>query len=222
MKILIVEDDIDIANSLKKNLLLENYKVYLASSAFETYQQIDKHRVDLVLLDWRLPDESGFEICRKIRGRGSSLPVIMLTALSDTKNKIAALDIGADDYITKPFEAHEVIARIKAVTRRSHQRFNTIEFSNFSLNQTTHEITVNNKVIKLSEKEFDLLLYFLQNSGSILSKDELIQKVWKLGFEPGTNVIEATIKNLRKKLTLHSDKKLIRTVYGEGYIFVEE
>lgn len=222
MKILIVEDDFSIAESLRKNFFSENINVSLSKDGVGIPELICKTNFDVIILDWRLPNESGFEICRKIRSSGSVIPIIILTALNNTKNKVAALDVGADDYITKPFEFEELLARIKAISRRSNHSFHIVEFYGYRLNIVTHELHFNGTTIKLSEKEFEVLNYMFENKGKIISKDELGKNIWKISFSPGTNIIEATIKNLRKKLDEHSQNKIIKTVYGEGYLFVED
>ena len=220
MKILIAEDDESIANSLKKNLISEGYEVIIVNNGQTALDTVVKEEFDLIILDWRMPKKTGYEVCQEIRKSGSKIPIVLLTALSEISNKIDALNIGADDYITKPFSFEEVLARIKAVTRRYKTASNFIEFDNLSLNLFTRELQTPNELIKLPEKEFDLLKYFLNNKGIIISKESLSQNVWKLQFSSGTNVIEATVKNLRKKLEDATSKKFIKTIYGEGYLFI--
>lgn len=219
MEILIAEDEIRIAESLKKNFLQAGHHALIAKDGEETLNMLDKIEFDLLLLDWRMPKLSGLEVCKKIRSTGSEIPVILLTALTDISNKVEALDAGADDYITKPFSFDEVIARINAVSRRYKSSVNTITFGDNHLNLITRVITTPKAQIKLTDKEFDLLKFFLDNRGTIISKETICEKVWGLPFTPQTNIVEAAVKNLRKKLEESIEQKFIKTIYGEGYIF---
>lgn len=219
MEILIAEDEIRIAESLKKNFLQAGHHALIAKDGEETLNMLDKIEFDLLLLDWRMPKLSGLEVCKKIRGTGSEIPIILLTALTDISNKVEALDAGADDYITKPFSFDEVMARINAVARRYKSSVNTITFGDSHLNLITRVITTPKAQIKLTDKEFDLLKFFLDNRGTIISKETICEKVWNLPFTPQTNIVEAAVKNLRKKLEEIIEQKFIKTIYGEGYIF---
>ena len=222
MEILIAEDDISIANSLKKNFLEDGHHAVVVGNGADAITMLEKIEFDAILLDWRMPKKNGLETCREIRKSGNKIPIILLTALSEVSNKIEALNIGADDYITKPFSFEEVLARIKAVTRRFQNSNNTLEFENLSLNLITRELETPKGFVKLPDKEFELLKYFIQNKGSIISKETLCEDVWKLTFDPGTNIVEATVKNLRKKLEENTSQKFIRTIYGEGYLFIAD
>lgn len=222
MKILIAEDEQIIANSLIKNFKEEGYSTVYCRNGNEVLTQIPQNNFDVVLLDWRMPNMTGIEVCNQLRKSGYNKPIILLTALSEISNKIEALNLGADDYITKPFSFEELLARIHAVCRRYSSASRTVEFDNMELNMFTRIIKTKNQSIKLSEKEFDLLKYFLDNKGQILNKDKLCKDVWKLPFMPGTNIVEVTVKNLRKKLESDSDKRYIQTIYGEGYLFITE
>lgn len=219
MEILIVEDESSIADSLKKNFLAEGHHAIIASDGEAAINSVSKIQFDAILLDWRIPKMSGLQVCKKLRDTGNSTPVILLTALNEISNKVEALNAGADDYITKPFSFEEVMARIKAVLRRYNLTTNTLPFGDFSLNLIERTVDSPNGVLKLSEKEFDLLRYFILNKGSIISRDQICEKVWELKVSPLTNVIEVTVKNLRKKLESCTNKKFIKTIYGEGYIF---
>jgi len=222
MDILIVEDEKSIANSLKKNFNDEGFEVKIAIDGEKALETISKNEFDILLLDWRLPKISGIEVCKRLRTSGYNKPIILLTALTDISNKIEALNLGADDYITKPFSFDEVFARIQAVNRRYNSTSRVINFNSYKLNLFTRILETPTENIKLSEKEFDLLKYFIDKKGQIINKDQLCQDVWDLPFTPNTNLVEVTIKNLRKKLESNTDKKYIRTIYGEGYIFITE
>ncbi len=219
MEILIAEDEIRIADSLKKNFLQSGHHAIIAKDGEETLSMLHKIQFDLLLLDWRMPKLSGLEVCRKIRSGGSEIPIILLTALTDISNKVEALNAGADDYITKPFSFTEVMARINAVARRYKSSANSIVFGDNTLNLITRVVTTPKTQIKLTDKEFDLLKFFLDNRGIIISKELICEKVWNLPFSPKTNIVEAAVKNLRKKLEETTEQKFIKTIYGEGYIF---
>jgi len=220
VKVLIVEDEKQIAESLKKSFEEEKYSAKICFNGEDALNTISENRFDIILLDWRIPKVTGVEVCRRVREAGDKTPIILLTALTDVKNKIEAFNVGADDYITKPFSIGEVLARINAVVRRSKVTSSSIVLENFSLNLITHTLHTPKGELKLTEKEFELLRYFLDNQESLISKEKLCEDVWKLPFTPSTNIVEVTIKNLRKKLEEYTGKKYIKTAYGEGYIFI--
>lgn len=222
MEILIAEDEKQIADSLKKNFLAEGHNAFIAADGHAALQAVEKIVFDAILLDWRMPGISGFEVIKILRQKGFQTPIILLTALADISNKIEALNAGADDYITKPFSFEEVLARIQASVRRFNSTTTFIPFGNLSLNLITHSLDTPTKSIKLSEKEFDLLHFFLLNKGRILSKEILCEKVWDSKCIPSTNFIEVTLKNLRKKIEAENSKHYIKTIYGEGYIFLAD
>ena len=221
MKILIAEDEEPIANSLLKNFKEEGHKPVIAIDGEKALELISEQEFDAVLLDWRMPKISGIEVCKTLRKSNFNKPIILLTALSDISNKIEALNHGADDYITKPFSFDEVMARLMVVSRRYSTLSRNIIFDNNDLNLFTRILKTPIENIKLSEKEFDLLKYFLEHQDKIITKEELCLEVWQLPFTPETNIVEVTIKNLRKKLEYSSEKKYIQSVYGEGYIFIK-
>lgn len=222
MEILIAEDDLQIALSLKKNFEEEKNHSIIAEDGQKALELASQIRFDLVILDWRMPRLTGLEVCRHLREKGHKVPIILLTALSDISNKVDALNSGADDYVTKPFSFEELSARIKAVMRRYEKSSDVIECAHFDLVLSDHLLKNGSKSIKLSDKEFELLRYFITNRGFILSKDQIAENVWKIKFNLSTNIVEATIKNLRKKLEEISNRNLIRTVYGEGYVYTPD
>ncbi len=222
MEILIAEDDEQIANSLKKNLAEEGHHVMVANDGQEALRSIDSILFDVVILDWRMPKVTGVEVCKHIRNSGNKVPVILLTALSQVANKVEALKYGADDYITKPFSFEELNARIQAVVRRYQTNSNELTVANLNLDLLNRKVFTPRGEISLTGKEFDLLKYLISHKGFIISKEELTKTVWDWNFSTGTNVIEVTIKNLRKKLEEKLGKNLIKSVYGEGYIFISE
>ena len=222
MKILIAEDEKSIANSLRKNFIEEGHDAIIAEDGEIALNLISKNEFDTILLDWRMPKLTGIEVCDKLRKSGFKKAIILITALSDISNKIEALNMGADDYITKPFSFEEVTARINAVLRRYNSFSPIIKCKDFEINILTRILSIKNENIKLSDKEFELLKYFLDHKGQIISKDTLSKDVWNLSFTPETNFVEVTLKNLRKKLEDNSKNKYIKTVYGEGYIFLDD
>jgi len=219
MKILIAEDEKPIANSLMKNLDSYGFEAAIVNNGEAVLDELLNKHYDLLLLDWRMPKKSGYQVCVELRKSGNLIPIILLTALNDVSNKVDALKAGADDYITKPFSIEEVKARIDALLRRSHSAESKINYGVFSLNLVTHSIEAKSVSIKLSEKEFELLNFLTANQGLVISKEVLHEKVWGLSFSPSTNFVEVTVKNLRKKIEVLTDKKCIKTIYGEGYVF---
>jgi DNA-binding response OmpR family regulator len=222
MKILIVEDEKKIAESLRKNFQENEFETEVCFDGTSALKEISNNKFDIILLDWRIPEVSGIEICKRIRSVKNFTPIILLTALSNISNKVEALDCGADDYITKPFSFEELFARVKAAVRRNKYISDKIDFDNISLNLITHILRIEDDEVKLSEMEFELLKYFLENKKQIISREKLCFDVWKLKFTPSTNVVDVTVKNLRKKLEEFSGKKFIKTVYGEGYLFISD
>lgn len=199
MNILLVEDDSNLALSLKKNLIDDGHYTTVADTGKKALELIKEFEFDLILLDWKLPDVSGIEICRIIRQNNIKIPIILLTILSSISNKIEALKTGADDYITKPFDVKELLARIEAVTRRYLENSTQLNYQELTLNLTTRKVYSHKGEINLTDREFELLRYFISHQGEIISKEDLFRDVWKIPYNPYTNVIEATIKNLRKK-----------------------
>ncbi len=220
MKILIVEDEKKIANSLKKNFNDEGFETTVCYNGTEALEVVSKEKFDLILLDWRLPEITGIDVCKRIRSANNLTPIILLTALTNITNKVEALDSGADDYVTKPFSFEEVLARVNAQIRRNKFSSNNIEFENLSLNLITHILETETESIKLPEMEFELLKYFLEKSNQIINRETLCEDVWKLRFTPSTNVVDVTVKNLRDKLEECTGNKFIKSVYGEGYLFI--
>jgi DNA-binding response OmpR family regulator len=223
MNVLIVEDESPLAQSLSRHFAEEGYYASSANNGEEALHLIEKEKFDVILLDWKMPKMNGIDFLKYLRSKGKETPVILLTALSRVTNKVEALELGADDYITKPFSFDELLARVKAVTRRSQPPIEYVNYGEISLDIPRRKVrTKNQSEIKLTEKEFDLLRYLIANKGSILSKEQLCSAVWELNFVPPTNICEATVKNLRKKLEDSIGKKIIKTVYGEGYTLISD
>jgi len=221
-KILVVEDDVSLREGLAFNLQREAYVVALASTAQEAVGMALSERPDLVILDLMLPGGSGFDVCRSIRAF-SKVPIIMLTAKGDPMDKIVGLEIGADDYVTKPFSLRELLARVKAALRRVAFEQQPLEESMLrcgSLELSLHErvVEVGGMTIDLQPKEFDLLAYFMRHQGVVLTRDRLLLNVW--GHEyVGERTVDVHIRRLRSKLEQHALDSLIGTVHGVGYVF---
>jgi len=223
MEILIAEDEIQIAEPLRKNFLEEGHHAMIANDGEEALNLADKIKFDVIILDWKMPKVSGLEVCKKLRQLKIKAPIILLTALTQISNKIEALNVGADDYLTKPFSFNELLARIKAVVRRYNITTETLEYDDLMLDILSRNVeTISGKNIDLSDKEFELLKYLIQNKGEVVDKEHLCKEIWNLDFVPKTNVCEVTIKNLRKKLEEKTGKKYIKTLYGEGYLLIAD
>lgn len=221
MNILIAEDEKDIAHSLRKNFEIEGYNSEVAYDGEEAIKLIQEKSFDLILLDWRMPKISGIQVLKFLREEKKlTIPTILLTALTDISNKVEALEFGADDYITKPFSFNELVARIHAIMRRYKSTNKEIKFNNCILDLITRTITCEENELRLTDKEFELFKYLLENEGEIISREKLCKNVWGLNFIPTTNIVEAAVKNLRKKLEELTGNKFIRTIYGEGYLFI--
>jgi DNA-binding response OmpR family regulator len=223
MEILIAEDETQIAEPLRKNFLEEGHHAIIAKDGEQALNLIDKIQFDVIVLDWKMPKISGIEVCNRIREANNKTPIILLTALTQLSNKVEALNSGADDYLTKPFSFKELLARIKAVVRRYNINIDTLEYGDLIIDLPNRKVeTVSGKNIDLTEKEFDLLKFFIYHKGDVIDKDTLCKEVWHLDFTPKTNVFEVTIKNLRKKVEEQTGKKYIKTLYGEGYLLIAE
>lgn len=218
MKILVIEDEHLIANALKKGLEQEHYTVDLAFDGLEGFDLASTGEYDLILLDLMLPKMDGFEVCRQIRDLQIHTPILMLTAKSQVEDKIKGFNCGADDYLTKPFAFEELLARIRALSRRPKNTSNKIiKIDDLSINLSTYEVTRDNKNISLSSKEYSLLECLMRHAGKILNKDQLIQHVWSYESDVLPNTVEVYIRNLRQKIDKPFKTKLIKTIRGFGY-----
>jgi DNA-binding response OmpR family regulator len=184
-------------------------------SGEDALTELDRHPVRMVVLDVGLPGIDGFEVCRSMRAR-SQVPILMLTARDEEPDRIVGLEVGADDYLTKPFSPRELAARIKAILRRTDPQpaHGVIELGGVQLNRETHDVTIAGEVIELTAKEFDLLAYFLSNPGAVLSRDVLLDRVWGVEYPGGTRTVDVHVAQLRRKL---GRPNLIRTLRGSGY-----
>jgi len=220
MKILLIDDEPAITRMVERGLHPHGYEVLVASSGNDPLIHYAIPDVDLVLLDIGLPDRDGISVLADIRAMRRDLPVIMLTALDDVRSKVSALDGGADDYISKPFAFDELIARMRAVTRRSDQRSaSVIEYGDLRIDLLAHRVTRGSTMLDLSRREYGLLEYFARNPGRVLSRQQILMAVWEYDFEGESNVVDVYVRYLRTKLTQLGLGKVLVTVRGSGYRF---
>jgi len=219
MRILLVEDERKVADFIKKGLTEEGYAVDCAADGKEGMFMAEENNYDLIVLDILLPQFDGFQICRSLREKGISSRVIMLTAMDSTEDKIKGLDTGADDYLTKPFSFEELLARIRALLRRGQSGTQAkLEVADLTLDPRTRQVIRAGKEIKLSNKEYAILEYFIRNPGRVLTRTLLSEHVWNYDFESYTNVVDVYVNYLRNKIDRDFKQKLIHTVRGVGYV----
>jgi DNA-binding response OmpR family regulator len=222
MRVLLVEDDRDLGLALKAALEEEGYIIDLVQDGGEAlaYLQTDPIPYSLAVLDWMLPVMSGVELCQWLRSTGNPLPVLMLTAKDTLVDKIAGLDAGADDYLVKPFDVPELLARLRALLRRPPQlQSRQLQVGGLELNYDTYSVQAHDKTTILTLKEFQLLEYFMQHPNQILSSEQIRRRLWESGSEPLSNIVAAQIRLLRRKLMEVTTAPLIETVTGIGYRF---
>ena len=220
MRILIVEDDPAIARFLERGLAAHGHQSVSADNGHDGVIMAADESVDFVLLDIMLPGMDGQEVLRRIRARRPNLPVLMLTARDEVRDKVTALDSGADDYLTKPFDLEELLARMRALVRRADQpEASRIVMGDLKMDLRSHRVWRGEKSVELSSREFALLEYFVRNSGQVLSRQQILSAVWDYAFDPGSNVVDVYVSYLRNKLDRRGDPSLISTVRGAGYRF---
>lgn len=223
-RVLIVEDERRIARFLQMELEHEGMSTAIEDNGRRAYERIMQENYDLILLDVMLPDMDGFSICRKVREL-SQVPIIMLTAKDDIEDKVQGLDIGADDYITKPFATPELLARMRVVLRRQESQRETREaqeeilsVKNLTMYPARHEVKVDATPVELTKKEYDLLEYLLRNKRTVLTRDQILSNVWDYDYMGDTNVVDVYIRYLRQKLDDRFQEKYIHTMRGVGYV----
>ena len=223
-KIFIIEDETSIIQLVQHNLEKDGFIVSSAINGNEGLKDLKKFEPNLLLLDWMLPDLSGIEICKSIRKDKSfkNLPVIMLTAKGEEEDKIKGLDSGADDYLTKPFSYNELLARIKAILRRSDPKTvsDTLEFNDLRLDRLEKRVFRDSIEIKLGPTEFRLLEFFLINPKRVFSRDQILENVWPNNINVETRTIDVHVRRLRKSININNNKELIRTVRSSGYSLI--
>ncbi|MDQ3706820.1 MAG: response regulator transcription factor [Chloroflexota bacterium] len=221
MRVLVVDDDQRIRDNLKRHLSYDGYQVETASDANEAFRQIAETPPDLVVLDVMLPGMSGLEICRRIR-QVDDVPILMLTAKDTLEDKVGGLDSGADDYLVKPFQPEEMLARVRALLRRRQPQQQVLRFGTVTLDPSARQAWVGDRVVDLSSKEFDLLELLMRHPKQVLTRETFYDRVWGYDFSGESNILEVYVRYLRSKLEAAGAPKYIQTVRGVGYVLREE
>ncbi|PMP77450.1 MAG: DNA-binding response regulator [Chloroflexus aggregans] len=218
LHVVVIEDEPTIAESLRIGLTYEGMRVTVTGEGRSGLQIIEEQGADLVILDLMLPDIDGIVVCRRLRARSSVLPIIMLTARGDVQERVQGLQMGADDYIVKPFSFDELLARVYAILRRVgiSRPVTVLQVAGLSLNPETREVTLHGRSIELTPTEFALLEQFMRHPRRVFTRQTLLSRVWGFTYVGDSNIVEVHISNLREKIGDH-ERKLIRTVYGVGY-----
>lgn len=225
--ILVAEDEAKIARLLEIELEFEGYRVTKAMDGFQAMELYRTGSWDLIILDIMLPGFSGIEILRRIRSKDKQTPILLLTAKSSVEDKVSGLDLGANDYITKPFQIEELLARIRAALRvktaaaEKTPAIDCLEVSDLKLNEKTREVSRGDQSIELTPREFDLLVYLMTNKRQVLNREQILEAVWGYDFLGDTNVVDVYIRYLRKKIDLPEMPSLIHTIRGVGYVLKE-
>lgn len=223
MRVLIIEDEPNLLNIIKKKLVSENYSVDVCDNGNDAESFISLTSYDLILLDIMLPEVDGFTILNNMRKSGNITPVLLLTAKDSIEDRVKGLDLGADDYLIKPFSFEELLARVRALTRRNPtSASNEFTALDLTLNIQTHTVVRAGNVIELSSKEFSILEYLIKNKNVVLSRSRIEEHVWNYEFEGGSNVVDVYIRYLRRKIDKDFPKKLLHTVRGTGYVLRDE
>ena len=221
-KVLIVDDDSNIAEIISLYLIKEMFETKVAEDGYEALELFESFEPDLVILDIMLPRMDGWQVCREIR-KVSEKPIIMVTAKGETFDKVLGLELGADDYIVKPFDPKEIVARIKAVLRRTHVSAATerklVEYDKLSINLTNYEMKVDGKIVNTPPKELELIFHLASNPNHVFTRDQLLDEVWGFDYYGDSRTVDVHIKRLREKLEGVSDKWALKTVWGVGYKF---
>ncbi len=223
MKILLIEDEVKLAGFIKKSLEQAGYVIDHEADGILGLQTAMVNNYDLILLDLMLPSQNGFDILKNLRDFDNHVPVIIISAIGSTEQIIKGLDSGANDYLKKPFEMQELLARVRVLQRQSTPKINSkIKIGDLEIDIHSREVTRGEKTISLSNREFLLLEYLMLNTGKVLTKSQILDKVWNMNFDPGSNVIEVHLYQLRKKINEGFTYQHIQTVIGRGYTFKPE
>lgn len=217
MKILIVEDEIGIANFLKQGLEEEGYEVIVAHDGKSGLEKAKNQKVDIILLDWILPQMLGIDVCKAIRKEDSKTPILFLTAKDTVQETIEGLKAGANDYIKKPFSFDELIERIK-IHFRNENKVDVLTLGKIKIILSKHQVFSTNEEVLFTQREYELLLYLIRNKGKVCTRNQIINDVWDIHFDYDTGVIDVFMNAIRKKLNLNKDEELIKTIRGVGYI----
>ena len=223
-KILIVDDEENICELVRLYIEKDGFDALIAGNGNEAIAKFDSENPDLILLDIMLPGKDGWQVCREIRAK-SNVPIIMLTAKGETFDKVLGLELGADDYVVKPFEPKELIARIRAVLRRSAavdenpQNEDELTFDGLKINQSTYEVYIDDKKVEMPPKEFELLYFLAKNTNKVFTRDQLLDEIWGYEFFGDSRTVDVHIKRIREKLDGESRNWALKTVWGVGYKF---
>lgn len=225
MKILVVEDELKTLQAIQQGLVEHFYEVDIAYDGLIAKQLAMRNSYNCIITDIIMPGLNGWMLVQELRQHGIQTPILLLSALGESEDKISGFDAGADQYLVKPFQFAELLARVRALTKRGTETLITndiLKFADLEVNLDTKRISRSGQDIELTALEFRLLEYFLRNQGRVLSKNQIAENVWDVNFDKGTNYIEVYINYLRKKIDKNFDKKLIHTVFGMGYVLKEE
>ena len=223
MKILLAEDEVDLNNVVTRYLKKNGYSVDSVLDGEEALNYLEYSEYDLVILDIMMPKVDGFEVIKKLRDKGNHTSVLMLTARDSADDKVKGLDLGADDYIVKPFDFNELMARIRAVVRRKYgNSSNKLVIGDLILDTSEKSVIRAGKQIELTGKEYEVLEYLMQSKNRILSRDQIKEHVWDFDYEGDSNIIDVLIKNIRKKIDIEDGKQIIYTKRGLGYVIKED
>jgi two-component system response regulator MprA len=222
-RVLVIEDEARIAQFIERGLIYEGYRVSVARDGKSGLTTARDNPPDLVILDWMLPGLDGLEVCKRLRA-ASDIPILMLTAKDDIKDRVMGLDAGADDYLVKPFSVDELLARIRALFRRAtpSSRPDVLRFADLTLDTGTHRAYRGERAIDLTAKEYELLELFMRNPRQVLTRDVIFDRVWDYDFGGESNIIEVYVRYLRQKTESDTESRLIHTVRGVGYVLREE
>ncbi len=222
MRILVIDDEKRVTGFIARGLKERHYVVDVANDSQEAQEKAEINPYDLIILDILMPDKDGISICRELRKNKIATPILMLTARSGVRDKVRGLDVGADDYLTKPFVFDELLARVRALLRREvKEKQNMLRVADLELNQLTREVKRQDRAITLTSKEYALLEYFMLNANEVITRTMISEHVWQEDFDSFTNVIDVYVKHLRDKIDRGFGSSLIQTIRGTGYILKE-
>lgn len=225
-RILVIDDDEKITSLLRRSLTFEGYSVAVANNGQDGLKMLVSEDPLMMILDVMMPRLDGWEVCRRVRESGSKVPILMLTAKDDVKDRVKGLDLGADDYLVKPFSLEELLARVRALLRRrvepAEQQTNQLEYEDILMDLDAREVFRGGKSVELTTKEFELLHLFMLNPRRVLSRDLIMEKIWGYDYSGESNVLEVYIALLRQKTEEHGGSRLIQTVRGMGYVLKGE
>lgn len=216
-KILVVEDEANISDFIKGELEYEGYNICVKADGRDGLEEALNNDYDLIILDIMLPSMNGFEVCRRLK-KSKRTPIIMLSAKDSVMDKVNGLQIGADDYIAKPFAIEELLARIEVVFRRENNYSNILKFKDITIDTKSRVVKRNNEEISLTNKEYELLIILIENKDKVVTREELLDKIWGFDYEPETNVTDVYIRHLRTKLNSENKEEYIQTIRSVGYV----